>query len=248
MPISKPAKGHGVGVTLSLATNETRDKFAAVARAMLVNEGSVYGTWYWRNDPTVYKTSSVKTETRAGQLRLVRVGSKMHFLVADGAGNDFREIKQQEFVTDNLEHVRFAVTDGYSPGNAVDARLVDLRIRASKFSPDPVAAGGPAADGPVKSADRGWLVAALLIGAAIIVFVSGAAATAVFLRQRRPGVQAPAGNQPAAIEAVAAIVAVACAGCGKKLKAKAEWAGRTVKCPQCGTAVAIPAAKASDAE
>jgi predicted RNA-binding Zn-ribbon protein involved in translation (DUF1610 family) len=245
----QPDKGYGVGVSLSLQTNEARDKFAKVAREKLVKGGSVYVTEYWRKDPPKdYKTFSVKSETRAGQLRLVRIGSKMHFLVADGPGNDFREIKQQEFGTDDIADVRFVVADSGSPGNAVDARLVDLKIRASKFSPDPVAAGGPATDGPVKSADRGWLMAALLIGAAIIVFVSGAAAAAVFLRRRRPAVQAPAANQPAATEAAAAIVAVACAGCGKKLKAKAEWAGRTVKCPQCGKAVAIPAASAGDAD
>jgi phage FluMu protein Com len=91
-------------------------------------------------------------------------------------------------------------------------------------------------------------VAALLIGAAIIVFVSGAAAAAIFLWRRRRAVQAPSGNQPAATEAASPIVAIACAGCGKQLKAKAELAGKKVKCPQCGKAVAIPAAKATDAE
>jgi phage FluMu protein Com len=245
----QPAKGYGVGVSLNLETNEARDKFAKVARAMRVKDGSVYVTEYWRNEPPKdYKTFSVKTEARAGKLRLVRAGSKICFLVADGAGNDFREIKQQEFGTDDIADVRFVVADSGSPGNAVDARLIDLKIRASKLSPDPVAAGGPAADGPVKSADRGWLVAALLIGAAIIVFVSGAAAAAIFLWRRRRAVQAPSGNQPAATEAASPIVAIACAGCGKQLKAKAELAGKKVKCPQCGKAVAIPAAKATDAE
>ena len=35
-------------------------------------------------------------------------------------------------------------------------------------------------------------------------------------------------------------IRVQCSGCEKTLKAKDEWAGRRVKCPQCGQAVVIP--------
>src|SRR3982751_6576474 len=37
-------------------------------------------------------------------------------------------------------------------------------------------------------------------------------------------------------------IAITCAGCGKNLKVKDEWAGKKGKCPQCGTTFAIPAA------
>src|SRR5262249_34722038 len=38
-------------------------------------------------------------------------------------------------------------------------------------------------------------------------------------------------------------IAVTCAGCGKKLKAKENLAGRTVACPNCGKQVTIPQAE-----
>ena len=38
-----------------------------------------------------------------------------------------------------------------------------------------------------------------------------------------------------------AAISFGCAGCGKKLKAKAELAGKQVKCPQCGKAVHVTA-------
>src|SRR6476469_2883225 len=37
-------------------------------------------------------------------------------------------------------------------------------------------------------------------------------------------------------------IAITCAGCGKNLKVKDEWAGKKGKCPQCGTTFLIPAA------
>ena len=37
-----------------------------------------------------------------------------------------------------------------------------------------------------------------------------------------------------------AMVSFPCVGCGKKLKAKTELAGKSVKCPQCGKSTAVP--------
>ncbi len=35
-------------------------------------------------------------------------------------------------------------------------------------------------------------------------------------------------------------IAFQCPGCGKKLKTKAELAGKKIKCPECGNAVVVP--------
>ena len=174
----QPAKGYGVGVSLNLETNEARDKFTKIARAMRVKDGSVYVTEYWRNNAP-RTTRHFRSRLRRGpdRLRLVRVGSKVRFLVADGAGNDFREIKQQEFGTDDIADVRFVVADSGSPGNAVDARLVDLKIRASKLA-GPRRRGRAGRGWPGKGADRGWLMAALLIG-------GRSSSSLAALRQRR---------------------------------------------------------------
>ncbi len=38
-------------------------------------------------------------------------------------------------------------------------------------------------------------------------------------------------------------ISVVCSGCDKKLTVKDDLAGRRIKCPACGEAVAVPAAK-----
>lgn len=53
----------------------------------------------------------------------------------------------------------------------------------------------------------------------------------------------PAAADPAAAAATAEPILVPCS-CGKRLKVKAAYAGRKVKCPACGGTVAVPAAKA----
>jgi hypothetical protein len=62
-----------------------------------------------------------------------------------------------------------------------------------------------------------------------------------------PARSSAAPPSPAAIPAAApdavATISVACAGCKKKLHVKAALAGKAVKCPGCGQAVRIPAAK-----
>jgi DNA-directed RNA polymerase subunit RPC12/RpoP len=48
-------------------------------------------------------------------------------------------------------------------------------------------------------------------------------------------------GQSAEIAAPAAVINFRCSACGKSLKTKAGSAGKTVKCPGCGVAVAVPA-------
>jgi predicted RNA-binding Zn-ribbon protein involved in translation (DUF1610 family) len=187
---------------------------------------------------------------KVGRLRLVRSGRELYYLKAQGADEAFKMQSKAAFGAEDLWRVEIIGSTGNEKAS-LDARIADIRIRAQALPNAPATgrAGAPApADDVEKSPDRGWLKAALWIGAAIVVFLSVAAGAAFFLRRRRPAVQTPAANQPATTEAAAASVAVACAGCGKQLKAKAELAGRKVKCPNCGKAVAIPAAKASEAE
>ncbi len=49
-------------------------------------------------------------------------------------------------------------------------------------------------------------------------------------------------SRPGPGDAGAAPIVVQCPGCGKRLKAKADQAGRTARCPKCRAAIAVPAA------
>ena len=253
----RPAKGYGVGVSLMLADNEKRKKFAKVSRLMRAKEGSVHLTEYW----TPYQVKSTKTEAKAGQLRLVRVGPSLRYLVSDGPGQAFREIwYQKNFGAEDLHYVRFGVTDSGEPGNPVDARLIDLRIRMGEIVPDkalepatlpapaPLAEPAPVPTEPTsKSGTKTWLAILLFLGLGVtLAFAIGLSAW-LLLRNRYPSTASPA-NEPAKSETTSATVAFACSGCGKNLKANKAMAGKKVKCSQCGNAVLVPKAVVDEAD
>jgi len=95
---------------------------------------------------------------------------------------------------------------------------------------------------------RDWLMTALLLGASMLVLFGAVAGVQVLRRRRRPAAPPPAANPPAESNPVSTAIAARCAGCGKKLKVRRELAGKKVKCPECGKAVLVPAAKASAAD
>jgi hypothetical protein len=242
-----PTKGYGVGVSLNVADSDARNDFVKVARAKLVQAGSVFHSESWSGGPgNNYRKRTKPTEARLGQLRLVRKGAGIRYQAAEGLGGDFQEIDaQDQFGTEDMAHVHFVVADSGTPGNAVDARLVDLRIRAANLIPDPTAGAAPAvaAAGPARpSGSRGWLVGAGIL--ALVVLASVAAGLAVRRRPRKVPVPA-AGPDMAKPQAAAPAVSVQCPGCGKALKARPELAGKRVKCPQCGKAVQVPGARAA---
>jgi hypothetical protein len=93
---------------------------------------------------------------------------------------------------------------------------------------------------PTEGRPRGWLAAVVVMG---LLLALGVGAGLYVLRRRR------APKTPARVEetrpttpvgARAAPVAVACSGCGKRLKVRTVLAGKKVKCPQCGQAVPVP--------
>jgi serine/threonine protein kinase len=92
---------------------------------------------------------------------------------------------------------------------------------------------------PPKPPGRGWLAAAGLLGLGLAFLVSLAFAVRMSLRRL------PAGPAPSGAGAPAAPLSFVCPGCGKKLKVKAELAGKKVKCPQCGKPAQVPEAKAA---
>jgi hypothetical protein len=242
----RPANGYGVGVSLSIADSEARNKFAKVARALLVRGGSVFHSECWDGGPGKnHEVRTKPTESRLGQLRLVRKGPGLRYLAADGLGGDFQEIfSQDQFGTDDMGLVLLVVTDSGRPGNAIDARLVDFKIRAADLIPDPVAgaapAAGPAAKPEREAGSKGWPAAAAVL---LLVLLSGLAVCLVLFLRRRAGAapaHGPAPGGEAGPSAAAPSVSVRCAGCGKVLKGKPELAGKKVKCPQCGEAVLVP--------
>jgi hypothetical protein len=178
------------------------------------------------------------SEARAGQLRLSREGPTLRYLVADGPGQDYRQLYQTEFGTEDIELLRLVANTGEPPAG-VDVRLVDLRIRSS-----PPAAGGTADEAPAqKSRWKLWLAATIL---GLILTLS--LGVWLYARRRPTGkapTHAPGEGEPAKSPAIPSHVSFPCPDCGKQLKARRELGGRKVKCPQCGRAVPVPEASGS---
>lgn len=231
-----PTKGGGVGVALNLEPDVNKKKFAKVGRFRRMRDGDVYIVESRVGIPELYKATSELTQTLTGQLRLVRKGAMLQFLVADAPGAEFREILQTEFGAEDLDMVRFIANNNSSP-TALDARLLDLTIRSGNLV--------PAKDFDLSKAG---LVQGLLLGLlATLALVS--IGVWIYARRKRRAKAADAvatADQPGETESAAAMLALTCAGCGKHLKVKAELAGKKAKCPQCGHATLIPAAKVAE--
>jgi ribosomal protein S27E len=240
----KPVKPYGV--SLNVGNNPAKERVAWVGRWMRPNNGSVFHSECWDKPNKFFQTRSKPTQATTGQLRIVRVGPKVTCLASEGPGKEFSKINEMEkFGADDVQRLRFQVVTGISTGHAVDVRLVDLRVRYGPVAIDKSAAPAPLAPpAPVsvvepdrKPARTGWLAIMLMLGLAITLLVAGVIALLLVMQRRRAPVAA---NQAALAQTNGTLIPVQCSGCGRGLMAKAELAGKKVKCTQCGKAVAVP--------
>jgi len=103
-------------------------------------------------------------EATRGQLRLVRTGSVLRFLVTEGEEVSFREIRQIEYTDKDISQLRFGVDTGGSPG-PVEVRLIDLRVRSEEL---------PMESAPKKGTFHVWrIILSLGVGGLSLVLVTG---------------------------------------------------------------------------
>lgn len=124
--VEPPAAGYGSGATLFVVT--ASGDGAAVSRCDRPKEGSTYtsdrashlGSGHDKHD-----AKSAPAHAKSGKLRLVRQGTTLRYLTADGDG-PLEELRREEFVDGDLTTV-FLVAD---PGMATGA----LAVRFKEFS------------------------------------------------------------------------------------------------------------------
>ncbi|HKI37078.1 MAG TPA: protein kinase [Gemmataceae bacterium] len=237
--------GEGTGLFLGVDLDTPAYNRATLTRG--VREGRQFTTWFQltaegADKPHTEELRSFPSTNVAGRLRLVRTGPNLAHYVAEGPGEDCVLLRQHRFGPEDVRAVRLGGETG-GPRAALDVRVSDLRIRADSLPSLPAAA--PTAPAP---RSRKWLVAAGTAG--LLITVSLMIPLLVWLRGRRgrraeealPAAAVP--DRPAKTAAVASPISFPCPGCGKGLKAKANLAGKKVKCPQCHEAVFVPAVKA----
>jgi len=227
-----PTEGHGVGVELFVATDSPTKEELGLFRSARVREGEVYldSRATMVDGKRKYTARSFPTEVKFGQLKITRVGGEAILWAADENANDFTELTREPIGADDVSLVRFNAFPGHTQ-TELDVRLLELRIRA--LTPQQVAALPvpiePRATEP--GGKRWWPIVLLLAGLTTIGMIVG---LALLLRRNRAEPDPVADETPEQIT-------FACPGCGKKLRTKTSAAGKNLKCPECGVAVAVPA-------
>jgi RNA polymerase sigma factor (sigma-70 family) len=128
----QPTKGNGIGVTLYLTT-DTPARDAIQLGRVNRKDGKFYACSKMTTDKDgnrPYTGQSFRTEARAGKLRLVRQGAVVTFFVADDGGDGFRELYQCELGREDVISVRAAGDPGSDGSPPLEARLLDLEVRA----------------------------------------------------------------------------------------------------------------------
>ncbi|MEA3156705.1 MAG: hypothetical protein QOK44_4294 [Betaproteobacteria bacterium] len=180
------------------------------------------------------------TQAKAGRLRLVRTSAELAFLTSEGPDDDFTQIHKETFGQNDVNHVRVvATTSGVTA--ALTVRVKDLRVRAQSFNNVQ----------PVIQKKAWWkplvpvVVVVIVLSFGLLLWVG-----LRLLRKPRAPIAAAdvqpnvaavtAATPPAATDGAAGFLAFACKGCGKKLKTRADLAGKKVKCKHCGQITQVP--------
>jgi hypothetical protein len=236
-----PVKGYGVGVNLTISTTTEPKKFGKLCRVLRAEEGSVYLAESW----PPYQKRARKAEAMAGQLRLARVGAALYLLAAVDAGQEFQQIWEvADYGRDEIGYAGFQVSDSGEPGNPVQARLIDLRLRLGGIERDRLTAPAslpvptPADDREQGGELPGWPLVTLFAGAGIAVLLAVVLVIVMRLR-RRSAMQSTAPSDVGTHKEPTNAIAVTCPACGTKLKAKPESVGKKAKCPHCGEVVLL---------
>jgi hypothetical protein len=214
---------YGMGVMLSV--NES-GRVGCMLRAV---RGQVISWDHWATvgGKRVLLCGGTPSGGKVGRIRLARTGTTLHYLWSpDMSGEDFRESHQCEcsFLAEAVSLVRVELNAdvGRRPGT-LDVRLLELKVRSATPEAGPIS--GAEDERPARS--KGWLVAVGILALVLLLSVP-----LVWLSTRR---RSRTHHGPAAP------ISVQCSACGQKLKARAQAAGKTVKCPHCSQAVLVPA-------
>jgi len=127
----KPRIGFGNGVTLRLVKTPPEANAATLAWFNHPERGEVFVADDERSvgGKREHKHEFLPTSAKAGRLRITRTGSQVRFSIAEGNEVAFREVKQMEFGTEDVQMCRIAGVTGMAPMN-LDVRFTEFSITA----------------------------------------------------------------------------------------------------------------------
>jgi serine/threonine protein kinase len=224
-------------LSLDVAVDRAHNSVAALSRRVESSGGTEFLTWVslWNEDAGKHEQhfKAFFTAAKTGRLRLTRLGSVVTYSVSEGEQAEFTQLLKYSFSAEDLEDVRILASTG-GPKAALDARVSDLRVRAvslSQTTPEP---------GSFSGIQKGSKGGAAITLAALLVLAATVGVWLAVRHNRRAANQDADPNEEDIEPEGAAPIAFSCAGCGKNLKARADLAGKKVKCPGCRKAVVLP--------
>jgi len=133
--VPRPAAGFGAGVSLFVQFDEPRYSAAAVAHYHTVRGMNVYsGDRHTIGDDgkSIHHGNNKPTAAKIGRLQLIRVGTELLFLAAEGLENPPVLFHKAAVGREDVHLLRLSGTTGNAPARA-DVRLLDLRIRGERI-------------------------------------------------------------------------------------------------------------------
>ncbi|WP_417387608.1 DUF1583 domain-containing protein [Gimesia sp.] len=139
-----PESGYGLGPSLYLRMHDAEESAAMIARLLRPGNKQVFSSSV-STTLEGKRTFDVKLEEakqNSGKLKLIRTGSQLKFLVADGPDAEFRELREVELGTADVDLLRLGAqqSDLKTP---VQVLWKELSITAEAFPnhPDTLALG-----------------------------------------------------------------------------------------------------------
>jgi hypothetical protein len=115
---------------LELLFGATRRNIATISRR--AEDVGVHEFATWVNGPSGFVMDRFPSRANSGRLRIVRKGTDLSFLVADGNAANFKLLTTRPFVADDLNEVRLVGTTS-EESDTLDARFADLTIHADSI-------------------------------------------------------------------------------------------------------------------
>jgi hypothetical protein len=173
-----------------------------------------------------------------GRLRLVRTGSKLHYLISEG-GN-YRELQSFEIGTADVWRVQAQATTIWTP-TLFDTRFTDFNVQADRIQDQtPRADPEPSSPGEETAVSKGWLHVVLFGGLAVLLALFGLGSWLSLRRRSAVSESAGPTEKDPDIKETLGTISFACEGCRRAIKVRPDLAGKRVRCPACGNAVTVP--------
>ncbi|HAH48630.1 DUF1583 domain-containing protein [Gimesia sp.] len=139
-----PQSGYGLGPSVYLRMHDENESAAMIGRLLRPGNKHVFSTTL---STTVegkrnYDVKLVDAKQNSGKLKLIRTGKQLKFLISDGTEDEFRELREVELGTADVDLLRLGAqqSDAETP---VQVLWKDLSITAESFPnhPDSLAVG-----------------------------------------------------------------------------------------------------------